>query len=505
VPPTQRSKTTETQPKGEGSQTRNGNQKDERIFSERSAGAIASPTREKQPFTVPHFRAWAADLILDTGEPWILEPFQAAFLKDLFSGFLESLLIIPEGNAKTTFAAGIALYHARFRKYASVPVAASSRDQAEWLYQAAAGFVERSPAIEKLFKCLGGYRRIRCDSVGSRIQIFAADDRTGDGIIPTLAILEELHRHKNLSLYRTWRGKMEKRGGQLVGISTAGEPDGEFEALRKRIRDECEVTCKGSFLRATSETTVLHEYAVPEDRDPEDIEEVFKANPLKAITRAQLKRKLESKAMTPAHWRRFVCGQAVRLESWVEPQVWDALKWDVGHVVEGEPVYVCVRVATGIGIGIVALRGEKAAVKLRTIPPPLSGRVPLWEVEAALRDIDKFYEVMGITYDADQFLRPAEILEEEGLPMIEIPQRARRLSQATSTMWRYISGGLLGHDGDPELRSQVLAAQTKETIQGWHLDPEPHTPGVIAVALALHDATEAPAPEPMFVLPSGVA
>jgi phage terminase large subunit-like protein len=505
VPPMQRSKTKETQPKAEGSQTQNGNQNDDRIFPEHSAGAFASPAREKNHFTVPHFRAWAQNLILDTGEPWTVEPFQAAFLGDLFAGgFLEHLLKLPEGNAKTTFAGGLSLYYAEFLPFARIPVAASSRDQAEWLYQAAAGFVERSEL--KQFKCLEGYRRIKCESSGGRIQIFAADDRTGDGIIPGgLCLLEELHRHRNLNLYRTWRGKIEKRHAKLVAISTAGEPDGEFEALCKRIRGECEVTRKGSFLRAVSDTTVMHEYAVPEDKDPEDIDEVFKANPLKAITKAQLKRKLESKAMTPAHWRRFVCGQPSRLESWVEPQVWDALKWDVGHVAEGEPVYVCVRVATGIGIGIVALRGEKAAVKLRTIPPPLSGRVPLWEVEAALRDIDKFYEVMGITYDADQFLRPAEILEEEGLPMIEVPQRARRLSQATSTMWRYISGGLLGHDGDPELRSQVLAARTKETIQGWHLDPEPHTPGVIAVALALHDASEAPAPEPMFVLPSGVA
>jgi phage terminase large subunit-like protein len=465
----------------------------------------ASSNREKKPFTVPHFKVWAKNLTLDNGKLWVAESFQCLFLKDLFSGIVQNLLVIPEGNAKTTFLGGLLLYHLEFKKHARVPVAASSRDQAEWLYQAAAGFVERAE-LQHTFTCLEGYRRIRCDSTGSRAQIFAATDRTGDGIVPTLAILEELHRHKNLDLYRTWSGKMEKRGGQLIAISTAGEPDGEFEALRKKMRDDATSTTRdGAFLRAVGPDYVLHEYALPEDGDPDDFKQVKAANPLKTITVASLKRKRALPDYEPSHWRRFTCGQPARLESVFEPKVWDELKWDVGNVAEGDEVYISVRVATGVGIGIASPRGEKVAVKLQTIPRPASGRVPLWKVEAALRELARQYEVLDISYDADQFLRPAEILEEEGLPMSEVPQRTRRLSQATSTLWRYYSGGLLGHDGDLELRSQVLAARTKETIEGWHLDPEPSSAGVIAVAMALHQASEAIAPEPMFVLPSGVA
>ncbi len=503
MPDTPRSKTIETRRKAERSRT-NGV---DRIFPANGAAAIASPTREKnpRPFTVPHFKAWAKGLLLDNDQPWIVEPFQARFLADLFGSFLEHWLVLPEGNAKTTLAGGIALYYAEHLKYARIPVAASSRDQAEWLYQAAAGFVERSEL--KQFKCLEGYRRIKCAASGGRIQIFAADDRTGDGIVPGgLCLLEELHRHRDLSLYRTWRGKLEKRGAKLIAISTAGEPDGEFEAVRKTMRDTAEhTTRKGFYLRATTETTVLHEYAVPDDENPDNIENVFKANPLKTIDRPMLRRKKSSPAMTPAHWRRFVCGQPSRMESWVEPKVWDDLEWDVGNVVDGDQVYVCVRVATGVGIGIVSLRDGKAAVKMQVIPKPLTGRVGMWQVENALREIADRYDVLDISYDPDSFQRSAEILEEEGLPMSDVPQRARRLSQATSTIWRYISGGLLGHDGDPELRSQVLGARTKETIQGWHLDPEPHTAGVIAVALALHEATEEQLPPPMVVVPSGVA
>src|SRR4051812_38422913 len=125
-----------------------------------------------EPFTAEHFRRWSSTLVLDSGEPWEIESFQTAFVRDLFAGYLESWHVIPEGNAKTTLAGAVALYHAQHKPGAMVTVAAASRDQAAWLYLAAAGFVMRSPAIEKRFKCQEGFRRIRCDSVGSRIQVF---------------------------------------------------------------------------------------------------------------------------------------------------------------------------------------------------------------------------------------------------------------------------------------------------------------------------------------------
>src|SRR4051794_16752567 len=105
----------------------------------------AAPSKPKTapaaPFTLPHFRQWATDLILDTGESWHLEPFQEAFAEDLFSGVPECWLVVPEGNGKTTLVAGIALYHTEYQPFASVPVAAASREQAEILYRQAEGFV----------------------------------------------------------------------------------------------------------------------------------------------------------------------------------------------------------------------------------------------------------------------------------------------------------------------------------------------------------------------------
>lgn len=267
-----------------------------------------------RPFELDHFREWARGLILDNGGPWELEPFQEAFVEDFFSGVPEIWLVIPEGNGKTTLFAGLALYHCEFMPTATVLVAASSRDQAQIMYLQAEGFVLRSRLLG--FRCQEGMRRIRFDRLGSRIQILASDDRTGDGVIPTLCLLDELHRHKDLKLYRTWRGKLVKRQGQIGVISTAGEPGSEFEETRERIRQTAATTEREeTFIRAASDELVLHEWAVPESGDVDDIELVARANPFSGVTVEALQSKHDSPTMTPGHWRRFVCNLPTRGES----------------------------------------------------------------------------------------------------------------------------------------------------------------------------------------------
>lgn len=284
--------------------------------------------------------------MLDTGEPWTVEPFQKAFLKDFFSGVPECWLIVPEGNAKTTLMAGLALYHCQHTQEAYAAVAASSRDQAEWLFRQAEGLVHRSESIEGLFRPQEGYRRIRCDSMRSRVQIFAADDRTGDGAIGTLYILDELHRHRDLRLYRTWNGKLQKRDGQIVAISTAGVPGEEFETEREKIRRTGERTQLGEcHLRVASSLHVMHEWAVPDDADADDLALVKKANPLKAITIPTLKRKHDTPTMTHEHWRRFVCNLPTRTsQSAIQEAEWYAAATSE-LIPEGEPVWVGLDVA----------------------------------------------------------------------------------------------------------------------------------------------------------------
>ena len=279
-----------------------------------------------------------------------------------------SWLVIPQGNGKTTLVAGLALYHIQHTEFAALAVAAATRDQTMVLYSQAAGFVVRS-GLEDTFTCLSGYRRIDCRQVNSRMQVFSADASTGDGIIPSMAIIDELHRHKTLELYRTWRGKLKKRRGQLLVISTAGEPGGEFEEQRDRMRQMAgDVVRDGPFARAVGDSYVLHDWAVPEDGDVDDLELVARANPLGSITAESLREERESPDWNLGHWRRLTCNLPTRSElaaiteaEWFSAEVHD-------EIPEGEPVDV------GIDFG---WKGDTTAIQ------------PLWCRDASYRLFDK--------------------------------------------------------------------------------------------------------------------
>src|SRR3954453_5168694 len=159
-----------------------------------SRPAATSAHKPLRPFTVDHWRRYARLMVLDNGGEWDPEDFQLEIVRDVFSGLDEFWVVIPEGNAKTTLMSGVALYHGDYTPSAEVLMAAASRDQAGLLFNQAAGFVVRSPGFRERFRVFEGYRRIRCNRSGGRLQVFAADDRTGDGVIPTLGLIDEPHR-----------------------------------------------------------------------------------------------------------------------------------------------------------------------------------------------------------------------------------------------------------------------------------------------------------------------
>jgi phage terminase large subunit-like protein len=432
-----------------------------------------------EPFTVEHFRKYAHGLRLDNGERFVLEPFQVEVAADIFAGFSEVWKIVPEGNGKTTFMSALALYHGDYTETAFVPIGASSREQAEILYRQAEGFVYRTPGLKDRFKCQEGYRRIKCLRTGGRIQVYAADDRTADGIIPTLALLDELHRHRNLRLYRTWRGKLLKRGGQIVTISTAGEPGGEFEDTRANIRRTAdEVTVDGCHTRAVGDDIVLHDWAVPKTSQAETFEVVAQANPLGSLTAEVLRKKRESPTMTREHWLRFVCNLATSLDgSGIQPEDWDALfEADLKADREADGfgfIDVGWKIDT-TGIGVLLWESDERRVLTDTLvlePPVDEARI----VEAILDRHERFPRLRGWVMDPNAGAQQMAQLLEKGehpqqvargigpLEFIDHSQDNAPMSEAARRLDEAIRNGWLVHDGDRELRKHALNAVRKPT------------------------------------------
>jgi hypothetical protein len=237
---------------------------------------------------------------------------------DVFRGFPETWLIVPEGNGKSTLLAQIALYGADFSDSPWIPVGASSAKQARIIYDQAAGFVERTPWLDERFKCFGGYKLIRSIANGGiGIEVFAAEAKTGDGVIPfPFAIVDELHRHDDLRLYSLWKGKLRKRGGQILTISTAGEPETPFENTRDEIRRRATKRDRdGAHLRAEGPGLVLHEWMVASDDDCNDMAKVKAANPLWSITEQTLREDFASPTMDLGDWKRLKCNRPTRSAS----------------------------------------------------------------------------------------------------------------------------------------------------------------------------------------------
>jgi phage terminase large subunit-like protein len=424
---------------------------------------VRKPKASPQAFTVKHFRAWARNLELDNGNQWDTEDFQEAFVGDLFSGVPECWLIIPEGNAKTTLFAGLALYHIEHRRSAMVPVGASARDQAQIMYQQGEGFIGRSEL--RGFRLHPGYRRIRFEAMLSMIQFQAADDRTGDGVIPTLALVDELHRHRDLRLYRTWRGKLEKRGGQLAAISTRGEPGSEFELTLERIRHEAtDLSVDGTFTRAASSRLVLHEWAVPEDGDVEDIDLVKAANPLKAITVPMLREKRAAPTTTLGHWRRFVCNLPTRAdESAITEAEWYAAKTDE-RIPEGEPIWVGLDVAwkwdTTAAVPFWMHDDKRLLGPASVLTPPRDGNsLDPDLVEKALLDIHARNPIHTVVMDTSRAEQLGRWIETDiGAIVIDRQQTNTAAVQDYDYFMEGLRTGVLKHSGDPALTRHALNA-----------------------------------------------
>jgi phage terminase large subunit-like protein len=459
--------------------------------SQRQARRVALPRPPAEPFTLPHFRAWASDLILDTGQSWHPEPFQDAFVEDVFSGCPECWLVVPEGNGKTTLVAGLALYHCEHRAHASVPVAASSREQAEILYRQAEGFVLRSDRLYApihspiqaakgkrktdvpRFTCLEGYRRIN-HYAGGRIQVFAADDRTGDGVIPTLGILDELHRHRDLALYRTWAGKLAKRGGQIVAISTAGEPGSEFEQTRTLIRQRApHVFRKGSHVRAVSPRMVLHEWAVAPKVAPDDFKEVKAANPFSGITVPILRSKYKSPTMTMQHWLRFVCNRPTRAQNAAIQEAEWRKAATKDKIPAGTPIWLGLDVAwkwdTTAAVPLwfrdpkYRLLGPAAVL----VPPRDGTSLDPSLVERALVVIHERNPIHTVVMDTSRAEQLAQWAEAEfGCVVIDRPQTNTFAVQDYERFMDGLRNGWLKHSGDIALTAHAQNAIARVLPRG---------------------------------------
>lgn len=451
------------------------------------AATASRGARKLQPFTLEHFLWWvdANELRLEDGSEWVLQDFQCEIAEDVLAAFRESWFILPEGNAKTTLMGGLAVYDGDHARTPWIPIGAASRDQAEILFGQAASFIEQSPTLNERFKVLTGYRVIRCPGGGHGIKVYPWDPKTGDGVIPfPRAYVDEPHRHPDLRLYRLWKGKYLKRRGGVVAISTAGEPESEFEEARAKIREQAtERRHNGCHLRSIGPSIVYHEWQVATVEQARDLEVVKAANPLASITVADLAEKLGSPTLDFGEdWLRLTCNIPSRSSDAAIPEhEWDACATDE-RIPEGVPIMVGADFAwLEDSTAITPVWAREPKFRLFGDPlifePPGSGvMIDANEVKAGFLDLHARNPIEVVVMDPAKAQDIAQWLSNE-LGCLVIT-RSQSNSYATEDYEHFIEAireRWLYHTGDATFRRHVLSAIRARLPSDKHRFDRPRT------------------------------
>lgn len=322
-------------------------------------------------------------------------------------------------------------------------------------------------------------------------------------MIPTLALVDELHRHKSAGLYGVFRDGLGPRQGQMLTISTAG--DHEMSALGQMRAAALALPVlkrDGAHVRAATAdgAYVMHEWSLAKDDNVDDMAIVKAANPASWQTPAALRARHDSPSMLPWQWARFACGIWMSSEAWwIQGEDWQRLA-SPERLVDGDAITLGFDGSrTGDATALVACRmsdGLLQPLRVWEAPADVAGwEVPPNEVDAALALAMERFRVSRGFFDPplwrseiDQWAR------EFGDKLVQKFETAR--SQMMGAVERFrtdVATERLQHTGDMTLTRHVLNCQTREARGGgyWLAKDRPTSPHKIDAAIAAVLAYEA--------------
>ena len=469
----------------------------------RSTGSKTNSPRSaaaKRPPELTTFERFCRELILPNRSPLVIEDFQRQLLADYFDGVRETLILIPKKNGKTTLLAAIAVYHLLTTPDAACYVGASSREQARILYDEAAGLIRRSEWVSEQVKVQAGYLRILNRTDSGFIKVLAADANTADGVIPTLALIDELHRHKTGDLYAVFRDGLGPRQGQMVTISTAGDDlDSPLGKTRASARALPGFTKDAAYHYGRSDSLAFHEYALEAEEDRENLDLVKTANPASWQTVDELGKRHSSPTMRSWEWARFACGVWVYGE---DTAITDT-EWAACAEHEVEIPAGSADVYLGVDIGL--RRDTTALVPVwqedddspmivgypTILTPPEGGSVTFKEILEAIANYSARWPELTVVIDpnAGGELVADRLENDLGLDVTIYSQQPRPMALAAQRLTTAIANRAIRHPDHPELNRHVLSAVPKTVGESWRFGKSSKrsvpNDGVIALAMAV--------------------
>ena len=222
------------------------------------------------------------------GKPFILEPWEDFIICNIFClyrvdtrrrKYKTAHISVSRKNGKTTLAAALGLFSliADGEPASSVIMAANSREQAHIDFDAASAFARQLDPRKKSLKVLRN--EIVFQKNNASLKVISADASTGDGLNPSMVILDELHEAVDSKLFDVLRsGQGFREQPLMLSITTAGFRLGGF---CNQYEDYCKEILMG---QKVDETLFALLYTLDDGDDWTDESNFIKSNPNLGVT-----------------------------------------------------------------------------------------------------------------------------------------------------------------------------------------------------------------------------
>jgi phage terminase large subunit-like protein len=435
------------------------------------------------------------------GEPVRLEWFQKIFLTWLFElrpdgryRYRRAYLETPKGNGKTNLAAWIAAYQLAHQFSAVIPVVASSYDQAELVFGDLRTAVAESPTLRQVMAPFEGEVQVKDGpSRGFKVPAVAG---VNDGLRPSTAIFDEVHEFVGPNRERVHlvigNGCAKRAGSLQLNFSTPGF---DMQTLAGKLHQHGLAVNSGEII---DDEYLFVWWGCPADRYDLGTDDgrracIRDANPASASFLNVADVAARYRQIPQNEWLRYHAGLWVsNAQAWLPAGAWDSCAAPGTTIPDGAEVVLGFdgsvnNDSTAIAVVSCAAVPHIDVCDLWERPERAEPdwAVPIEAVEQALRDACRRWKVREIVADPFRWARSLQLLADEGLPVVEFPQTASRMTPATARFYEAVMNKAISHSGDARLARHLSNACLRVEARGQRLVKETkHSARKIDLAIA---------------------
>lgn len=415
---------------------------------------------------------------------------------------------VARKNAKSTLSSGIGLYMtgADGEGGAEVYSAATTRDQARIVFDDAKNMIKKAP--QTLGRLFGHVKlNIHQERTASKFEPLSSDANNLDGLNIHCGIVDELHAHRTRDVWDVLETATGARLQSLLfAITTAGS---NKEGICFEQRDYAIKVLRGV---VDDDTYFAVIYTLDEDDDPFDEKNWPKANPGLGICkrwddmRRLAKKAKEQIAARPNFFTKHLNIWVTAESAWMDMDRWDKcgdiapdeelVNWPLWVGIDlANKIDICAAVKTWLAPNGHTHTKSKFWIpegRLETAPKHISELYRKWadagyldltdgdvidhgyikaEVEAWVKG-ESLKEIAFDPWSATQF---SLALAEEGLPLVEVAQTVKNLSESMKSVQADVYGSKIHHDGNPVM-TWMMSNVTVKPDKNDNVFPNKSTP-----------------------------